>query len=56
MLNKTIQDWTSLAADLDIEGRAFINGRYQDALAGETRETVSPGDGHKLADRRRGCG
>jgi 4-guanidinobutyraldehyde dehydrogenase/NAD-dependent aldehyde dehydrogenase len=50
MLNKTIQDWTSLAADLDIEGRAFINGRYQDALAGETRETVSPGDGHKLAD------
>ena len=50
MLNKTKQDWTSLAADLDFEGRAFINGRYQDALAGETRETVSPGDGRKLAD------
>jgi acyl-CoA reductase-like NAD-dependent aldehyde dehydrogenase len=50
MLNKTKQDWISLAADLDIEGRAFIDGRYQDALSGETRETVSPGDGHKLAD------
>src|SRR5210317_1964848 len=50
MLNKTIQDWTSLAADLDIEGRAFINGRYVDALAGGTRETVSPGNGQKLAD------
>ena len=50
MLNKTIQDWTSLAADLEIEGRAFINGRYEDALAGGTRETVSPGNGQKLAD------
>ena len=50
MLNKTIQDWASLAADLDIEGRAFINGRYVDALAGGTRETVSPGNGQKLAD------
>ena len=50
MLNKTKQDWIMLAADLDIEGRAFINGRYEDALAGETRETVSPGDGRKLAD------
>ena len=50
MLDKTKQDWTSLAAELDIEGRAFINGRYQDALAGETRPTVSPGDGQKLTD------
>ena len=50
MLDKTKQDWTSLAAELDIEGRAFINGRYQDSLAGETRPTVSPGDGKKLTD------
>ncbi len=33
MLDKTIQDWKSLATDLEIEGRAFVNGRYQDALA-----------------------
>ncbi len=50
MLDKTRQDWRSLAADLDIEGRAFINGRYQDALAGETRATMGPADGQKLAD------
>ena len=50
MLDKTKKDWASLAEDIDIESRAFINGRYQDALAGETRPTVCPGDGHKLAD------
>ena len=50
MLDKTRQDWKSQAADLDIESRAFTNGRYQDALAGETRATMSPSDGRKLAD------
>ncbi len=50
MLDKTIQDWKSEAAALEIEGRAFINGQYQDALAGETRSTTSPADGQKLAD------
>jgi acyl-CoA reductase-like NAD-dependent aldehyde dehydrogenase len=50
MLEKTVQDWRSLAAALEIEGRAFINGRYQDALSGETRATLSPGDGRKLAE------
>jgi hypothetical protein len=50
MLDKTKQDWTSLAAEIEFEGRAFINGRYQDALAGETRPTMSPGDGQKLTD------
>jgi len=50
MLDKTTQDWRALAADLEIEGRAFIDGQYQDALAGETRATMSPADGHKLAD------
>jgi acyl-CoA reductase-like NAD-dependent aldehyde dehydrogenase len=50
VLEKTTQDWRSLAADLDIEGRSFVNGRYQDALAGETRATMGPADGRKLAD------
>ncbi len=27
MLDKTTQDWRALAADLEIEGRAFINVR-----------------------------
>ena len=50
MLDKTKQDWSSEAANLDIEDRAFINGRYQDALAGATRPTMSPANGQKLAD------
>ena len=45
MLDKTIQDWKSDAAALEIEGRAFINGQYQDALAGQTRSTMSPANG-----------
>jgi hypothetical protein len=50
MLDKTIQDWNADAAGLEIEGRAFIDGGYRDALAGETRPTVSPANGQKLAD------
>lgn len=50
MLDKTKQDWRSQADGLEIESRAFTNGRYQDAMSGETRETMSPGDGRKLAD------
>jgi acyl-CoA reductase-like NAD-dependent aldehyde dehydrogenase len=50
MQQKTKNDWQSLAAKLDIEGRAFVNGQYRNALSGETRATMSPGDGRKLAD------
>lgn len=50
MLDKTKKDWRLLAADVAIEGRAFINGQYQDALSGETRETINPANGTKLAD------
>jgi len=50
MLDKTIQDWRSLAADLSIEGRAFTNGQYRDSMAGETRATMVPADGKKIAD------
>lgn len=50
MLDKTEQDWRSKADGLEIESRAYTNGRYQNALSGETRETMSPSDGRKLAD------
>lgn len=49
MLDKTKQDWRSQADDLEIEGRAFINGQYRNALAGETRTTISPADGQEIA-------
>ena len=50
MLDKSRTDWKALADDLNIEGRAFINGEYRDALSGATRTTYSPGDGAALAD------
>ncbi len=50
MLDKTRIDWSALAADLRIESRAFVNGRYEDALSGETRPTISPIDGRTLSD------
>ena len=50
MLDKTRQDWGSEADSLTIEGRAFINGRFENSLSGETRATTSPGDGRHLAD------
>ena len=50
MLDRTATDWRKLAAELDIEGRAFINGRFVDALSGETRPTVNPANGRELAE------
>jgi 4-guanidinobutyraldehyde dehydrogenase/NAD-dependent aldehyde dehydrogenase len=50
MLEKTVTDWQSLAGQLEIEGRAFINGRYVDALSGQSRPTINPGNGHEIVD------
>ncbi|RPH95957.1 MAG: aldehyde dehydrogenase [Lysobacterales bacterium] len=50
MLDRTASDWRRLAGDLDIEGRAFVNGRFTDALSGETRPTVNPANGQELAE------
>jgi 4-guanidinobutyraldehyde dehydrogenase/NAD-dependent aldehyde dehydrogenase len=49
MAQKTKSDWQALAKTLQIDGRAFINGRSVDALSGETRPTFSPGTGKELA-------
>ncbi len=50
MLNRTATDWKTMAANLDIEARAFINGRYVNALSGATRPTVNPATGAELAE------
>jgi 4-guanidinobutyraldehyde dehydrogenase/NAD-dependent aldehyde dehydrogenase len=50
MLEKSVTDWQSLAGQLEIEGRAFINGRYVDALSGQSRPTINPGNGHEIVD------
>ena len=49
MLDKTVTDWQQRAEGLDIEGRAFIDGRYVDAAAGKTRATINPANGRELA-------
>jgi acyl-CoA reductase-like NAD-dependent aldehyde dehydrogenase len=55
MLDKTVTDWKQAAADLAIEGRAFIDGRYVDAQSGETAPTHNPATGAELAPVTR-CG
>jgi acyl-CoA reductase-like NAD-dependent aldehyde dehydrogenase len=50
MLDKTITDWQAAAANIQIDGHAFINGRSVDALSGETRPCVNPSTGIKLVD------
>ena len=50
MTNKTKKYWQSLANELNIESRAFINGSYQNALSGATRDTINPANGEKLAE------
>jgi len=50
MLEKTMIDWQAAAGQLDIEGRAYIDGRFVDALSGQTRATQNPANGEVLAD------
>src|SRR5262249_18334309 len=41
----TLDDWSALAAEIDIPDRAFIDGEYLESATGETFECVSPIDG-----------
>jgi len=47
MLDKTVTNWQAAADELNIEGRAFINGQMTDALSGETRPSINTA--HKVA-------
>ena len=49
MTTLTHADWEQRAKDLKIEGRAFINGEYTNAVSGDTFECLSPVDGRLLA-------
>lgn len=48
MTTLTRADWEQRARDLKIEGRAYINGEYTDAVSSETFECISPVDGRLL--------
>ena len=50
MLDKSTMHWQSLAGELKFEGRAFINGRYTEALSGQTRTSLNPANGKAIAD------
>jgi len=50
MLDKTATDWHAQAESLDIEGRAFIDGRYVEALSGATRPTLNPANGREIIE------
>jgi 4-guanidinobutyraldehyde dehydrogenase/NAD-dependent aldehyde dehydrogenase len=47
---KTLTDWQDLKQNLNIEGRAFINGRYVSAADKETFACVSPIDNQLLVN------
>jgi len=46
--NKDFAYWQRLATDLQIEGRAFIDGQYVAAASGKTFPCISPIDGRVL--------
>ena len=43
MTEMTLASWSARAAEIEIEGRAFINGQYTDALLVSDR-TITFGD------------
>jgi len=55
MLDRTVTDWHAASGKLAFEGRAFINGRYTNALSGATRPTHNPATG-KLLTAVANCG
>lgn len=50
MTDLTLAQWQAQAENIKIEGRAFINGQYVNALSGETRATINPATGLALAE------
>ena len=48
MTTLTHQDWLTRAKALKIEGRAFIDGAYVEALSGKTFDNINPADGTVL--------
>ena len=49
MTTLTVNEWEQRAGRLNIEGRAFIDGRYRDAVGGAVFDCISPVDGRQLA-------
>lgn len=50
MPDYTFQDWKTRAAALTMRGQAFINGKFVDAISGNTFESINPANGDILAN------
>ena len=48
-MSRTLQAWQEMAAQLAIEGRAFIKGEYTASADGRTFPCVNPANGQELA-------
>ncbi|EIJ44352.1 NAD-dependent aldehyde dehydrogenase [Beggiatoa alba B18LD] len=48
-MEKTLTDWQQLASRVQLPTQAFIDGRYVNALSGQTFATVNPATGQVLA-------
>ena len=46
----SVTNWKERAAQLKLNGQAFINGRRVDAVSGATFDCISPCNGQKLTD------
>lgn len=46
----TLADWQALAATLNFETRAFVNGEFVPAMNGNTLTSINPATGNTLAD------
>lgn len=47
---KTLADWQALAATLNLETRAFIDGEFVPAVSGSTLTSINPATGETLAE------
>ena len=43
-----VSDYKSIASKIKFEGRAFIDGKYVEAIDGEKFENINPATGDKL--------
>ena len=53
-MNQPIQDWKHLSASIQLDGRAYINGKRVAAKSGAQFDCISPINGQKIADIARG--
>ncbi|MDQ0507128.1 aldehyde dehydrogenase [Xanthobacter agilis] len=49
MRNDTYEDWKARAARISFRRQAFIDGRFVDAVSGETFDSINPATGQVLA-------